>query len=524
MRWPLVAVCVALSCRGATEPTTVAASPCAWVEPAAAAPAPSCIRAAFRYALIAPLYSPIENITAVELATLLRGTPKRRIGMSGATRTALAAPAGPDFTEPTATQWAIVPAHELRPGWQVITVDGVHPLTRTATGPLVAQVCGAPNIDPDALTSVAMTGVTAMTRFTAQLMDKKGVTYPARDVAAWLGEADFVHASNEVSFTETCAPKLDRTERAFCSRDHYIELLAALHVNIVELTGSHLIDFGLRHLRRTIEMYEARGWQFFGGGRDQIEATRPLIIEHHGNKLAFLGCNVPRSENTTIVNGPNVAFCDLARLDWQVRDLRARGFTPIVSIQHNEVTGHTPPHTLVHDFRRLARAGAAAVLGSQAHVAHPFEVHAGAFVHFGLGNFIFDQPWISTRDGIADRLYFHRGVLLSVRRLYTRIEEQGRPRPLDDAERARFLGILTDEVAALPKPRKLHAVADEAAIPDSFLVGKVPVFLWITRATDAATVSLRSRPRGLRKKQLAAATAEFVATKYGIDRQRVTIR
>ncbi len=514
MGWPLVAVCVALSCRGPTEPTTVATSTRA---PAAA----GCILSAYRYALIAPLYSPVEDVTAADLTALLAN---QRVGMSAATRAALAAPAGPPFAEPTATQWAIVPAHELAPDWQVITVDGAHPLAPDATGPLVTHICGTPNIDPGALTSVAMTGVTAMTRFTAQLMETKGVTYPARDVAGWLGEADFVHASNEVSFTESCAPKFDPSERSFCSRDNYIELLAALHVNIVELTGSHLIDFGLRHLRRTIEMYEARGWQFFGGGRDQIEATRPLVIEHHGNKLAFLGCNVPRSENTTIVNGPNVAFCDLERLDWQVRDLRARGFTPIVSIQHNEVKGHAPPHSLVHDFRRLARAGAAAVLGSQAHVAHPFEVHAGAFVHFGLGNFIFDQPWGSTRDGIADRLYFHKGALLSVRRLYTRIEERGRPRPLVDAERASFLRLLVDEVAALPKPRKAREHAADPAIPDSFLVGKVPVFIWVTRLTDSASVSMRVHPRGLRRKQLVAATAEFVATKYGIDRQRVTIR
>ncbi len=523
MRWPLVAVCVVVSCRGAHE-TTVAVGPAPRAPvPAAPAPAP-CTRSTWRYALVAPLYSPVENITAAELTAMLGGAAKRQIGMSGVTRAALGAPAGPDAAAPTAQRWAIIPAHELNPGVQVVTVDGVHPLAHEATGPLIAQVCGPTNIDPDAITTVAMTGVTAMARFTAQLMDRKGVTYPARDVASWFAEADFVHASNEVSFTEACEPKPDRAERAFCSRDRYIELLAALHVNIVELTGSHLIDFGLSKLRRTIEMYEARGWKFFGGGRDQIEATRPLLVEHHGNKLAFLGCNVPRSQNTTIVNGPNVAFCDFTRLEWQVRDLRARGYTPIVSIQHNEVKVHTPPHALVQDFRRLAHAGAAAVLGSQAHVAHPFEARDGAFLHFGLGNFIFDQPWSSTRDGVADRLYFHHGTLLTVRRLYTRIEEQGRPRPLTDAERAGFLKILSDEVAALPKPHAPHPAPVAPAVPDSFLIGKHPIYLWVTAASDSATVSFRVPPHGLRKRLLVDALTDFVATKYAIDRHHVAIR
>ena len=54
---------------------------------------------------------------------------------------------------------------------------------------------------------------------------------------------------------------------------------------------------------------------------------------------------------------------------------------------------------IVRDFRRLAETGAAVVFGSQAHWAHPFEVHYGAFVHYGAGNFIFDQSWPDARDG-----------------------------------------------------------------------------------------------------------------------------
>jgi len=506
MRWPLVAVLAAWACsgRGSPEPATVAPPRVVAAPPTVIASA--CTKSAYRYALVAPLYSPVENITSAELAAMRANTSKRTLGPT-----------------PTATQWAIVPAHELQPGWQVVTIDGVHPLDDDATSPLTELRCGEPNIVPDAITTVAMTGTTAMARFTAALMDKKGVTYPARDVAPWFAAADFVHISNEVSFTPDCEPKAEQADRAFCSRDGYIELLAALHVNVVELTGSHLIDFGLSKLRRSIEMYEARGWKFFGGGRDQIEATRPLLVEHNGNKLAFLGCNKPRSENTTIVNGPNVAFCDLARLEWQVRDLRAKGYAPIVSVQHNEVKVHAPPHALVRDFRRLARAGAAAVLGSQAHVAHPFEAHAGAYVHFGLGNFIFDQPWVSTRDGVADRLYFHKGQLLTVRRLYTRIEERGRPRPLDDQERARFLSILASELPALPKPRPAKPTPT-VAIPDSFLVGKQPVYVWVSLEGGNATVSLREKPRGLHRKRLEPALTEFIASKYGIDRHSVTFQ
>jgi poly-gamma-glutamate capsule biosynthesis protein CapA/YwtB (metallophosphatase superfamily) len=490
-----------------------------------------------RYALVAPLYTPTESITAQELAAMRAGTSKRTLAISDD---------GTDL-ELTATRWALVPADALTPAWQVVRIDGKHPLTDDTA--LVQPMCSRSrvpvrNIDRDALTTVTMTGVTAMTRFTALLMDKKGVTYPARDVAPWLAQSDFVHVSNEVSFVSTCEPKGENTE-PFCSRDSYIELLAALHVNIVEVTGDHLADFGTRWLTRTLDMYDARGWKTFGGGRNQVEAAEPLLVEHHGNKLAFIGCNMPRSRKETIRNGPENAFCDAKRVDWQVADLRSRGYLPIVSLQHDEVRGHDPPTQLVRDFRRLAERGAAVVFGSQAHVAHPFEVHAGAYLHYGAGNFIFDQPWDSTRDGTVDRFYFHRGRLLTVERLFTRIEEQGRPRPMTDHERSTFLHTLSESLATLPpaKPALAPAVALERHTPDSFLVGNEPVWLRIAKpavdkapyplvidlsargraADDAFTVTLRKWPP-LGRKRLVRAITEFMAAKYPIDRQRITIR
>jgi poly-gamma-glutamate capsule biosynthesis protein CapA/YwtB (metallophosphatase superfamily) len=433
----------------------------------------------------------------------------------------------------------------------VVSVDGHHPLG-DAGGPLTISLCApgarahVANVDGDAITTVAMTGVTAMARFTAVLMDRKGTTYPARDVASWFEHTDFVHVSNEVSFVSDCEPQ-GKSVEPFCSREAYIELLKSIHANIIELDGSHLSDFGWKWLTHTIELYEARHWQFFGGGRDQVEATRPLLVEHAGSKLAFLGCNMPRSTAHTIRNGPNVAYCDLPRLDWQIRDLRRRGYTPIVSIQHEEVYTHDPPDLIVRDFRRLAADGAAVVFGSQAHWAHPFEVVDGAYVHYGAGNFFFDQSWKGAQDATADRLFFYRGRLLTVGHLFTRLEEYGRPRPMTDRERAGFLDVLGEALAKLPKAdpwRAPRAVSAPPAIPDSFLLGTEAIQLAVampegdpgvrrplvidlsgrrpTPPNDAIAVKLRRSPQAHGRK-LAQAIADFMALKYPVDPDRVTI-
>ncbi|MDB4959713.1 MAG: poly-gamma-glutamate synthesis protein [Myxococcales bacterium] len=513
----------------------------------------------WRYSLIAPLYSPIQDEARDGFLAMWRGEANIRLAMTPETHAMLATQLGAGASQPldghpvlSSQAWAIVPADELVPQWSVVAIDHEHPLAAARDGVLTVALCaeGADvavrNIDPAQITTLAMTGVTAMARFTAKLMDKKGTTYPARDVASWFAGIDFVHVSNEVSFVPACAPKGDPTE-PFCSKDSYIELLEAIHTNILELDGSHLADFGRETFAHTLDMYDARGWQHFGGGRDQLDATKPLLLEHHGNKIALIGCNMPHSTSQTIRNGPDVGYCDMQRVDWQIRDLKKRGYVPIVSIQHEEVYKHDPPEDLVDDFRKLASAGAAVVFGSQAHWAHPFEVYAGAYVHYGAGNFFFDQSWAEARDATADRFYFHGNRLLTVGHLFTRLEEAGRPRPMTETERAGFLTTLQVALDKLPKadpwgvPRQAPSAPGN---PDSFLLGKEAILLGVAlpegfvdqhfplvidlhakaaTAGQSLCVTLRKSPK-VAGKRLTTAITSFMVAKYAVDPARVTVR
>lgn len=261
--------------------------------------------------------------------------------VTAATRDALGLTGGTDFVRDV-ERWAIVPAHELVPSWRVITVDGKHPLDADASGPLTIRRCGPPNIDPARVTTIAMTGTSALTRFVAQLMVKRGATYPARDVAPWLRTADFVHISHEVATVPECTAETSVKGMLMCAPPEAIEALEASHANIIELTGSHLADFGRKWIGHSIELFEERGWVWFGGGRTQLEAIAPRIIEHAGSRIAFLGCNMPWTTSKYIWDGPGVAACDLDRIESDVADLRRRGTVPIVSMQHEEVHPRWP--------------------------------------------------------------------------------------------------------------------------------------------------------------------------------------
>ena len=95
--------------------------------------------------------------------------------------------------------WAIIPFEKLEPKWKVLTVDGQSPIRKNfdlAQYPLVASfkvestdrgqrsaISGQPsNYDASKLTTVIMTGVTALVRATALTMELKGTTYPGERI------------------------------------------------------------------------------------------------------------------------------------------------------------------------------------------------------------------------------------------------------------------------------------------------------------------------------------------------------
>ncbi|MCX5745088.1 MAG: CapA family protein, partial [Proteobacteria bacterium] len=434
-------VLVLAACGGPdTTSTRPASSPVVAHAPIAPAPAPAC--GEWRFAVVAGAYELAETISRAELA---KRWSRGEIAASPETEAALGPLLGPRVAVPLiehpvfdAVHWGIVPVHQLSPAWAVVPVDGQHPLDGDAS-PLVARVCGKTpiaNFDRAKLTTVVMSGTTALTGLTSERIDQHGIEDTIKYIKPFFTSADLAHLSNEVAFVEHCKPWTGQAanELRFCSRDSYIELLAALHVTIVELTGSHLLDYGHAALERTLDMYEQRGWVWFGGGRTQLEATAPRLLEDHGNRLALLGCNHVNWWIDRIFVGSGGANCDYARMVWQIQDLRRRGYTVIASVQHRELATHKPDWDLVADLRKLAEAGAAFVEGSQAHTAHPWDVHHGAFVHYGPGNILFAQYPENQRDAAVDKLYVYAGRLLTVAQLLVR-SEHGQPRAMTTDER-----------------------------------------------------------------------------------------
>src|SRR5690606_9452702 len=75
------------------------------------------------------------------------------------------------------------------------------------------------NRQADLLTTVVLTGVTAMTRATGKEMELYGVLSPAVSIGELMREADIAHVSNEVPFAKDCPPPQwqQEVDLVFCS-------------------------------------------------------------------------------------------------------------------------------------------------------------------------------------------------------------------------------------------------------------------------------------------------------------------
>ena len=353
--------------------------------------------------------------------------------------------------------WAIVPFDQLEPRWKVLRIDGISVLDKELDGddyPLTVRVgvtgiergatklydLLAPpltNRDPTRMTVVVMTGVTALSRGTAMRMDRHGATYPAEDIRPWLVEADITHISNEVSFAENCPPPADYTTMVFCSNPSYIELFEDVDIDVIELTGNHLLDWGLEAMRLSLTIYDTRDIPYFGGGWDLAQAQAPLTLTHGVHTFGFIGCNpVGPGSAWATEDLPGAAPCDYDLLHAQIRQMREQGFIPIVTLQYWEFYQYEPTPQQRAEFRALAEAGAVIVSGSQAHQPQGFDFHAGAFIHYGLGNLFFDQMWsLETRQEFVDRHVFYDGRHISTEVLTAILEDYARPRPMTPEER-----------------------------------------------------------------------------------------
>ena len=359
--------------------------------------------------------------------------------------------------------FSIVPFEDIDKEYKVLNIDGMSVLDKNldvVSYPLAAgisvksndpELAGIiaegfsntfiTNRDTEELTSVIMTGVTAIVRQVARKIESDGVLSPGEEIAEVLKDADITHISNELPFVEDCNGTNPQGV-VFCSSPEYMELLRYVGTDVIELTGNHMNDFGNKWMNYTLDIYDKEDWPYFGGGRNLEDSYSPAILESNGNRFAFLGFNWwgPIS-NWATEDSPGSAPPHFEEFEAIIKELKEEGYIVIFTFQYIESYQYEPVPQQVIDFRRMADAGADIVSGSQSHHPMGVEFRGDGFINYGLGNLFFGQQLevLGNNPGIIPKHIFYKGKHINTILITTMLNDFSQPRLTTPEERVELL-------------------------------------------------------------------------------------
>jgi poly-gamma-glutamate synthesis protein (capsule biosynthesis protein) len=210
-------------------------------------------------------------------------------------------------------------------------------------------------------------------------------------VKSLMDTADLVVANLETPLCDREAP-IPKCGPNFICKPALAPVLRDLGFHCLTLANNHINDQGPQGLEQTLAVLRQAGLAFCGAGMTHEEACRPVAFRLRDRTLAVF--NFGEGEFAQAQEeGPGAA-----RLDpwWPERSIQnVRPEADIILVVLHVGNEYQPiPSQLTADFcRRLAAAGADAVIAHHAHVPQAVEVCDGVPICFSLGNFLFGYPY-----------------------------------------------------------------------------------------------------------------------------------
>ena len=172
-------------------------------------------------------------------------------------------------------------------------------------------------------------------------------------------------------------------------REH-LPCFRSAQADLVSLANNHFCDYGPTGVQETIALLREEGIDFCGAGSSLQEALQFVVREVNGVKVAFLSFSESGSDL------PEAGAQTYGLFAWHPEMVAeqiklARSCSDLVVVLMHAGCEHIPypPLYVQQTARKLAEAGADAVVGHHPHVPQGIELHQGVPIAYSLGNYIF---------------------------------------------------------------------------------------------------------------------------------------
>ena len=261
-------------------------------------------------------------------------------------------------------------------------------------------------------------------RHVAERMAQHGVYYPFEKVAPYTKGADIVYGVLECPLSDRV--KAPYTGTDFLAPSNTIEGIKLCGFNILALANNHSTNFGRQVFTDTLDLLKSNNIKYVGGGRDSAEAFTPTFMDVKGVRFAFLDYNSITGSLSAGASQAGVA--DIRMKPWfgddpkdfqlvkdVVSEARKKADVVVVGFHWGKEDEYLPGESMKKMAHNAIDAGADLVIGTHPHAVETFEYYNGGFIAYSLGNFVFDQMYMtSVREGVMMKCKFSRADLTGV--------------------------------------------------------------------------------------------------------------
>lgn len=184
------------------------------------------------------------------------------------------------------------------------------------------------------------------------------------------------------------------------SRNEDFYRIKEIGVNIVSLANNHIGDLGIEGLKNTIKILNENNICYCGAGSNIEEASKPIIIEHDGVKIAILAyCSTDPNQ---------VAYVPVATKDtWgvnpfiienvcqDIKQYKSKCDYVVVMVHWGKEYSSYPLKEIKKSSFTLANSGADLIIGTHTHSVQPHIKYKNCHIYYSLGNFLFPDFYMA---------------------------------------------------------------------------------------------------------------------------------
>lgn len=222
----------------------------------------------------------------------------------------------------------------------------------------------------------------------AELFDKSDFEPILGEVRELTHKVDYAIVNFESPVVEHDAAPIKKCGPCLKCKKSGLKAVKWAGFNCVTLANNHFLDYGETGVRDTLNGCSKLGIDTVGGGLNLSEASRFLIKDVNGQRLAIINCCENEFSIATSSSSGSNPLNPIKQF-YDIQEAKANADRVLV-IVHGGIEGfQLPTPRMVETYRFFIDSGADAVINHHQHCFSGYEVYNGKPIFYGLGNFCF---------------------------------------------------------------------------------------------------------------------------------------